>query len=439
MAEEKSDHFAKDSAQGEAPDAAIAFFSRSNDMFAQQMAEDERRRKKKAAKLQRKRPPMSAEMKNKSPIEEKKRLISPQETPKNEDGGSPIDSTRPLPDASPSPKKESRLTRSEAASRQDSKGSRKKSEEPKLRSTTIALSDSEDDGCRVSKSLGSKKSHPIHGDEDDVYIAPMKRQKITVDLNDLEELSEEEFPELVQRARDLAKQKHLQTQDANTKLEPYNLSLNFDDDVFKVDEPEKIEPSVDIFITSRLASTRPLLVKRKLHGRLKEVKLAWCDKQLRENRPMFPSDEDKDTVFLSYRGKRLFDYTSCNALGLQFDDEGRVSSSNGDGRIHLEVWTDELFENYKKHGEAADDESAQQQVEESKIRLILKSRSFGEHKLKARSKTTFSTIVASFRKAKDIPDDQEISLHYDGDILESDSTIGDMEIEDLDVIEVHVR
>ncbi|GKZ40163.1 hypothetical protein AbraIFM66950_002731, partial [Aspergillus brasiliensis] len=69
------------------------------------------------------------------------------------------------------------------------------------------------------------------------------------------------------------------------------------------------EPIVQILITSRIPNTRPLIVRRKMNQSLKDVRLAWC------NRQHF-NKEMQDSVFLTWKGKRLFDVTTCRSLGV---------------------------------------------------------------------------------------------------------------------------
>jgi hypothetical protein len=77
-------------------------------------------------------------------------------------------------------------------------------------------------------------------------------------------------------------------------------------------------PILSLLIHSSLPDTSPLLVKRRLNQRLKEVRTAWLTKQQTEGH--LPASFDHATVFLTWRGKRLFDFTTCKSLGVGVDE-----------------------------------------------------------------------------------------------------------------------
>jgi hypothetical protein len=283
--------------------------------------------------------------------------------------------------------------------------------------------------------------------DDDDYRASAK----PIEVSDEEEpQSDDEFAELLQQAKERRNQK-LAEQNAGKNLDQStnnSQSYNSIDDIFLMDEPKKeADPVLEILVTSHIDGSKPLIAKRRLKSRLQEVRKSWCDKQLLDGQPMFPSAETKNCVFLTYRGKRLYDLTACSSLGLKIDAEGRVlDDSEGDmnGRVHLYAWTADLFDQYqrnqaKKQQGVEEEEPAKPEVQETRIRVTLKSKNHGEHKLKAREAITFEQIAAAFRKDKQIPETQEITLQYDGDTLDPEMSIGNSEVEDMDVIEVHIR
>jgi hypothetical protein len=53
--------------------------------------------------------------------------------------------------------------------------------------------------------------------------------------------------------------------------------------------------------------------------------------------------------------------------------------------------------------------------------------------------TTFERIAGAFRREQKIPDDKEITLRFDGDVLDPGDKMGDADIEDMDSIEVHIK
>lgn len=84
--------------------------------------------------------------------------------------------------------------------------------------------------------------------------------------------------------------------------------------------PPAPNPILSLLIHSPLPNTTPLLVKRRLQQRLKEVRLAWINKQRASSsltNSEFPADHK---IFLTWRGKKCFDFTSCASLGLAVDE-----------------------------------------------------------------------------------------------------------------------
>ena len=82
--------------------------------------------------------------------------------------------------------------------------------------------------------------------------------------------------------------------------------------------PEAPSPVLSLLIHSPLPDTTPLMVKRRLNQRLKEVRTAWIKKQ--QGVGALPEDVDMSSIFLTWRGKRLFDFTTCKSLGVTLDE-----------------------------------------------------------------------------------------------------------------------
>ncbi len=191
-----------------------------------------------------------------------------------------------------------------------------------------------------------------------------------------------------------------------------------------------------------------MLVKRKVSQKLREVRLAWCDKQPSE--ALATVYDPKSTVFLTWKGKRLYDSTTCSVLGLKLDGRGRLLSSNdgidSEGRIYLEAITEEVYakrvaeQHKREQSESSDDELMEtQQTIGQKFRLILKARNMEDYKISANATTQLQKLVAVFREGRNIPDGKDISLYCDGEKLDLASTIGDTDLGDMDMVEVHLR
>lgn len=208
-----------------------------------------------------------------------------------------------------------------------------------------------------------------------------------------EPVSDEEFPELARQAREKARRKRLEENVVSATLDPtfvlqdgYQQCSN--PTQHATPPPPPLDPVLEILITSTIPNTEPLIVKRKLSQRLKDVRLAWADRQ------QF-SQDFIDGVFLIWRGKRTFDHTTCRSLGYKASPSGRVLASrdsmmDDEGRVHMEVMTREMFEAYKKakanevYAEEKDgrrDPVAEEQNQEVQIKIICKAKGFSDFKL----------------------------------------------------------
>ncbi len=328
----------------------------------------------------------------------------------------------------------------------------------------IALSDSEDE---VTKT-GRKYPKPPHNDLDfnsDIEEEVSKTPKVvTSPVKEVFEI--EEFPEYVAKAREGA------TRKVFGRLDPTQSNAR-SDSISSIESSTKLEtttnahsisiprpaqdPVVQILVSSPIEGTKPLVIKRKLSQRLKDVKYAWCDKQVLDGRPV--SEETKRLVFLTWRGNKVFDVTTCKALGLSADASGRLridgEGFDEEGRIHLVAWTEEIFEEFKKRkaaerkrlvldpmGEEEEEESnvttihPEEQVQ--KFKIILKSKDRMEFKIQVLSSTAISKMISAFRNQYKIQENVNISLYLDGDKLDPNSIVADADLDELTTIDVHV-
>ena len=270
---------------------------------------------------------------------------------------------------------------------EDSVNSKKANEPPKLPpSNIIELEDSSDEG-----------------------VAPETREEPTVTPAFMPPAPEEddfppsddEYAELARKAREKARRKRLEddmtsaTYEQSRSAEPEIHSQHTILERQSTPQAPPPDPEVHILITSDLGNTKPLIIKRKLSQRLKDVRVTWCQHQ------QFTAEMTK-TVFLTWRGKRLFDVTSCKSLGIAVDADGNVSS-NGQVRlfgeeeqkIHMEAMTEELLEERKKAKERKAKEAQEntdegesevpQKPQEPQTRIILKAKGFDDFKLIVKS------------------------------------------------------
>ena len=210
--------------------------------------------------------------------------------------------------------------------------------------------------------------------------------------------SDEEFRELACKARARAIKKRLPADDLSGNI----ALVKKDDNITKAAdlslEPkrkpmlsEPPEPIVQILITSRIPGTGPLIVNRRISQRLKEVRLLWCQKQ-----GLCPQEITQ--VFLSWRGRRLFDVTSCRSLGIGLDLDGNIvergekdTLGEENRQIHMEATNQELLDKARQameqevlevsENEILSTVATAQQPSDERIRIILKTKGYGDSKL----------------------------------------------------------
>ncbi|TQS38024.1 hypothetical protein Golomagni_01481 [Golovinomyces magnicellulatus] len=267
----------------------------------------------------------------------------------------------------------------------------------------------------------------------------------------------EEYSEFIQQAREREK---LKTQQrlilASQPVEPSIRSYNKETgDIFETDckSAAEFDPTIELLITSQLEGTKPLRVKRKLSQRLKEARLTWCERQTVKTDTSGRSLED--VVFLTWRGKRLFDATTCGSLGMKFNIDEKLSQGKDDvnfnSNIHLEAWTEDALKEREKSlanqgTEVRENESSEEQgsqkEKETSCKIILKAKNIEPYKLVVRPTTTITKIIEAFRKARDIPEINKILLYFDGDLLDPNCTVEETELgdpENIDTVEVYLK
>lgn len=210
-------------------------------------------------------------------------------------------------------------------------------------------------------------------------------------------LSDDEFPELAKKAREKARRKRLEadsmpaTQNSTYATEGDSQSQR--SKAFREATPlyPSSDPVIQILITSPIPDTEPLIVSRRISQRLKDVRLAWCARQ-----PFAP--EFTPTVFLTWRGNRLFDVTTCKSLGIAVDLNGDILlkgrkdiMGEEDRQIHMEAMTEEIHAERQRNKSSVVAENIEEsEVEEvvpvgkekeAQVRIILKARGFEDFKL----------------------------------------------------------
>ncbi|KKK18659.1 hypothetical protein ARAM_006596 [Aspergillus rambellii] len=205
---------------------------------------------------------------------------------------------------------------------------------------------------------------------------------------------------------------------------------------------------VQILITSSIKNTKPLIVHRKMAQSLKRVRLAWC------NRQNLPKDLHS-SIFLTWKGRRLFDVTTCRSLGI--DAQSVISQDlaapselggNLDNiQIHMEAVTEEhLITNFQSQefrttpGSSPTTFTCPQTTETSHlVQIIMKCPGFDDLTLSISLNQQVFEAVTVFRDANNICEEVQVYFSFDGDRLDPQSCFSDYEIADGDLIDVIIK
>ena len=209
--------------------------------------------------------------------------------------------------------------------------------------------------------------------------------------------SEDEFPELAQKARQLARERKLGIhRSISPAPAPYEAAdeLKFSASRAEGNQSKPEAPVIKLLVTSRIPNTRRLEVRRKLDQRLRDVRRAWCQHSNL-------SEQDMMDVILVWRDMRMYDSSSCESLGLGVGADGDITlhgkrrSGEDMDRVGLEAMTIAMFEEMKREKQrrkALEDGAEQPEVEEQpkpkpkeavepKVRLVLRARGLSEVKV----------------------------------------------------------
>ena len=266
-------------------------------------------------------------------------------------------------------------------------------------------SDSPDDPSLSEHTLGHRPSGSIS-----------KLIQKEVDSSD----SDAEFRELAAKARERRRLKEQgQHQSIQHNETESAISLPTDQSEAPHDADSIYDPVIEILITSVIPNSKPLIVQRRLSQRLKEVRLAWCERQ-------HFSPDFTDSVFFTWRNKRLYDVTTCK--NFQFTGSGRKSrDSINDGeeitRVHLEAVTEETLaankrnDNPKNHLDTGNGNQGNgkgsEEAKTQQLKVKVRAPGYEDHKLIVKP-VSVSLRTSNFINAKcldyfDIPTCQCIS------------------------------
>lgn len=201
----------------------------------------------------------------------------------------------------------------------------------------------------------------------------------------------------------------------------------------------KAEVVVEILVTSEIENTKPLIVRRHMSQRFRDIRLTWCARQGFDQKMT-------DSVYLTWNKRRLFDVTTCRSLeissssSLSDDLDFEEGGSRDVLRIHVEAVTDEFLKARAEAEELASAPSAPSQTADSEaFHIVLKSPGYGDLRVKVLPRTPVQQIITNFRSKRNISPGSQVLLSFDGDVLDPDSQLKDYDIDDMDLVEVILR
>ncbi|GME28417.1 Small ubiquitin-related modifier SUMO [Neofusicoccum parvum] len=183
--------------------------------------------------------------------------------------------------------------------------------------------------------------------------------------------------------------------------------------------------------------------RKELRQRLQEVREAWCKRQ-------GFNEEMTDSVFFTFKGRRLFDVATCTSLGLVADGFGNVYMKDNrewdenDGRITVEAVTLDIYNEdmremkRQREVEPAPEPEPEPEPEPKRIKIIIKTKDFGDAKFTCGPETTFEKLTGSSMLKLKLSADKRPYLLFDGERLDPTGTMADLDdFEDGDALEMH--
>lgn len=188
---------------------------------------------------------------------------------------------------------------------------------------------------------------------------------------------DEAFPELAAKARERARQRKLE-QEAKEKDNSHSTYI-------------QDEPIIQVLVNSKIPGTAPLLVRRKYTQNLKDIRIAWCQRQNFD-------EKQTDDVFFTYRGHRVFDVATCKSLGIDLNEynlpivRGNKDNTEDGDQVVLWATTQAIIDEEKRAAEIAAELERKRMEEEAEglipipeqpkgIRIYMKAKGYEPYKL----------------------------------------------------------
>jgi hypothetical protein len=228
-------------------------------------------------------------------------------------------------------------------------------------------------------------------------------------------------------------------------------------------EEETQNVIVTVIVTSRIAGTKPVMIRRRLNQVIRPVLETWIDRQ-RSHDIDVPEDVERG-MFLTWKGHKVYSSSTLASLGIPVDPAtGTVKPSRDGGfrqdMLHIEVWTEEAWAGHLRETEqqrklqigiydddsggdgaanpAAKDELA---VAEEKYNVRLKSQ---DQMIPCTISPSYRVkeIIEMFREVAKLGEDRDISIWFDGEQLDEDALAveaAELEPDEISQLEVRVK
>ncbi|CAH0049672.1 unnamed protein product [Clonostachys solani] len=298
------------------------------------------------------------------------------------------------------------------------------------------LPPSESPGVRSANEVASS-AICIDSDDDEVESARPSQSSTNVKIRDVEPVEddiveeEEEFAEYVQRAKE-------------QRARDLSRDLDFDCD----------DKAVKVHVSSQIDGTRDCLVIVKYDKSLKDIRKSWFQTQAKFDISLPPGFTMSDSI-LTWCSAPVYSHTSLRDLAIRPCGSGKVTapSSNRDGispdgtvvlmRIHTPEGFRQFEEEKRRKRETqdfSDDEECELPESSTEtLKINLAARDLEPAELKVQPETTVDTVITTYRAIQKIPSSRQITLWFDGEMLEDYITMRDADIDNLDTIEVHIK
>lgn len=231
----------------------------------------------------------------------------------------------------------------------------------------------------------------------------------------------------------------------------------------KAREEETQSIILTVVVTSRIAGTKPVRIRRRMNQVIRPVLETWIDRQ-RSHDIEVPKEVERG-MFLTWKEHKVYSSSTLASLGIPIDPVTKTVKPGRDGgfrgdMLHIEVWTEEAWADHLRETEQQrkqrigiyDDDSGGNgaATPAAKDELAAAEQSYNV-RLKSQDQTipckirpdyTVKEIVEMFREIAKLGKDRDISIWFDGEQLDEDALAveaAELEPDEVSQLEVRVK